>query len=306
MHLSNVAIQSISLSSKEANMDITHTSRKVAYKDLDEYQKLNTVLAQLFPSAVHVQQSQNVVAKVHLLRLLALSNGVHLILKRSPLPGTPLLRHERYFLETEARFLALLGQSANPCIPQLYHYDPRSRLLGSAYLIRQYIKGNSLAEMKSRITPQQQADIDRHLGFLASTISQNVAPGFGSLQQVALGSGRRSWREVFSALFEGVLRDAEDIFIHLPYAEIRQEVSRLSVVLSEVTLPRLVVLDFGRPSHVLLDENSHQVSGVVDFSSAFWGDLLMAEIFEDSTPAVLEGAGLPLSRTKGEEIRLLM
>jgi hypothetical protein len=160
--------------------------------------------------------------------------------------------------------------------------------------------------MKHEINPQQENDIDRHLGFLASTIGQNVAPGFGSLQQVAIGAGKRSWREAFCALFESVLRDAEDIFIHLPYAEIRHEVARLSSALAEVTLPRLVVVGFGRPCHVLLDEESHQLSGVVDFSSAFWGDILMAEIFESPNPAVLEGAGLPVSRTKGEEIRLLM
>ncbi|KAJ5889146.1 hypothetical protein N7504_009956, partial [Penicillium tannophilum] len=303
MHLSNVATRPTIISSGGSNMATPHNTRAV---DVDEYQKLNNILSLLFPSTVHVQQSQNINARVHTLRLLTLSNGGRLLLKGSPLPGTPLLRHERFFLETEARFLVLLGQSANPCIPQLYHYDPRGAVLGSAYLVRQYIKGRSLTEMQHQINAQQGNDIHRHLGFLASTIGQNVAPSFGSLQQVAIGAGKRSWREAFCALFESVLRDAEDIFIHLPYAEIRHEVARLSSALAEVNLPRLVVVGFGRPCHVLLDEDSHQLSGVVDFSSAFWGDVLMAEIFESPTPAVLEGAGLPLSRTKGEEIRLLM
>lgn len=272
----------------------------------DEHQRLDAVLSLLFPSTVRVQRSQNILGHVHSLRLLTLSNGVRLLLKGSPFPGTPLLRQERYFLETEARFLALLGQSANPCIPQLYHFDPLGRLLGSAYLIRQYVKGTSLSEMENQLTARQRNDIDRHLGFLASTIGQNVAPGFGSLQQVATGAGRRSWRESFCALFESVLRDAEDMFIHLPYAEIRHELGRLASALEEVTLPRLVVASFGRPSHVLLDETSKQVSGVVDFSSAFWGDMLMAELFKNPSTAVLEGAGMPLTRTKREDIRLLM
>jgi hypothetical protein len=160
--------------------------------------------------------------------------------------------------------------------------------------------------MESQLTARQRNDIDRHLGFLATTIGQNVAPGFGSLQRVAAGAGRRSWRESFCALLESVLRDAEDMFVHLPYAEIRHELARLSSALDEVTLPRLVVAGFGRPSHVLLDETSKQVSGVVDFSSAFWGDVLMAELFENPNTAVLEGAGMPSTRTKREDIRLLM
>lgn len=272
----------------------------------DESQRLDAVLLLLFPSTIHVQQSQNIPGHLHTLRRLTLSNGSRLLLKGSPVHGTPLLRQERHFLEAEARFLALLGQSANPCIPQLYHYDPRGTPLGSAYLVRQYVKGTTLRDMENRMTVQQHDHLDRHLGFLLSTIGQNVAPRFGALQQVASGVGRRSWRESFWALFEGVLRDAEDMFIHLPYAEIRHEVSRLASALDQVTLPRLVVVGFGRPSHVLLDECSKQLSGIVDFSSAFWGDVLMAEIFENPSTAVLEGAGMPLTRTDGEEIRLLM
>ncbi|KAJ5104113.1 Aminoglycoside phosphotransferase [Penicillium argentinense] len=289
---------------KAPNMVSTH--KTIQPPELDEYQRLDAILSLLYPSTVNLQRSQVIFGHIHSLRLLTLSNGARLLLKTSPVAGTPLLRHERFFLETEARFLALLGQSANPCVPQLYHYDPEGSLLGSAYLVRQYVKGTSLLELQSRITPEQRNDVDRHLGFLASTIAQNVAPAFGSLQQVAVRAGKRSWRDAFCALFESVLRDAEDMFINLPYAEIRDEMSRLESALEEVMFPRLVVVGFGRPSHVLLDERSKQLSGVVDFSSALWGDILMAEIFESPAPAVLEGAGMPLGRTKGEDIRLLM
>lgn len=304
MHHNDLAVHDSSAPFNGIKMD--SPCNGIRADDPGESQTLNKALSLLFPSTVHVQQSQNILGHLHPLRLLTLANGVRLLLKSSPVPGTPLLRHERHFLETEARCLALLGQSANPCIPQLYHYDPHGKPLGSAYLIRQYMKGTSLLEMKSRITTQQLNDIERHLGFLLSTISQNVAPAFGSLQQVARGAGKRSWRECFWTLFEGVLRDAEDMFVHLPYAEIRHEVSRLAPALEEITLPRLLVVDFGHPSHVLLDESSKQLSGAIDFSSAFWGDVLMAEIFEDSSIAVFEGAGMSLARTKGEEIRLLM
>lgn len=269
-------------------------------------QRLNPAISLLFPSTVHVQHSQILLEHVHSLQVLTLSNEFRLLLKGSPCSGTPLLRHEKRFLETEARFLALLGQSANPCIPQLYYYNPSRRSGGSDYLIRQYMEGTTLADMENRLSLAQRAGIDRHLGFLASTIGQNAAPAFGSLLQVASGTGRRSWRQAFCALLEGVLRDAEDVFVHLPYADIRDEMARLGSVLDEVSLPRLVVVELGRASHVLLNETSNQVSGVVDFSSALWGDVLMAEVFKGESSAVLEGAGLPLNRTHGESIRLMM
>lgn len=304
MHHSDVTTRSACLSLKGSNMPSACNDR--ALTDYDEYRRLDAVLSLLFPSTVRVHQSQNITGHVHSLRRLTLSNGLCLLLKSSPFPGTPLLRQERFYLETEARVLALLGQSANPCIPQLYHYDPRGSFFGSAFLLRQYVKGSSLADMESGLSVRERNDIDRHLGFLASTIGQNVAPGFGSLQQVAIGAGKRSWREAFCALFESVLRDAEDMFIHLPYAELRHALVRLASALDEVTLPRLTVVGLGRPTHVLLDEESKQLSGVVDFSNAFWGDMLMAELFESPSLAVVEGAGLPLIRTKTENIRVMM
>ena len=67
-----------------------------------------------------------------------------------------------------------------------------------------------------------------------------------------------------------------------------------------------MVVDFGRPCHVLVNEESGQLSGIVDFSSAVWGDVLMAEIFANASPAVLQGAGMAVSRTREENIRLVL
>ena len=272
----------------------------------DEHHRLDAALSLLFPSTVHVHSSLSLSGHIHSLRLIVLSNGARVLLKGSPSSSTALLRRERSFLENEAQFLALLGQSGNPCIPQLYNYDPSGRPWGSPYLIRQYMNGRSLSEMENELSPLQRDGIDRHLGFLLSTIGQNAAPGFGTLQQVARGAGTPYWRDAFCALFEGILRDAEDTFVHLPYSEIRDELSRLAPALEDVTLPRLVVVDFGRPSHILLDEESKQLSGIVDFSSALWGDVLMAEIFETPSQAILQGAGIPLLRTREEQIRLVL
>lgn len=281
-------------------------STQCSHVELQEFNKLNNVLRLFFPCTVHIQKINSLGDHLHSLRLLTLSNGIQLMLKCSPSPTTALLRRERFLLETEARVLALLGQSANPCVPQLFHYDPQGTLLGPSYLVRQYVMGSTLQSMESHLTVENRKDIDRHLGFLVNVIGQHVAPAFGPLEQVASGCGNKSWREAFVELFEGVLRDAEDMFIHLPYAEIRHEVSRLAPKLGDVTLPRLVVVDLGHPSQVLLDPGSKQVSGVVDFSTAVWGDVLMAEVFENPSPAMLDGFGSPLAKDPSEKTRLLL
>ncbi|KAH3466217.1 hypothetical protein KXV78_008105 [Aspergillus fumigatus] len=207
----------------------------------------------------------------------------------STVPTTRLLRREQFLLGTEARVLRLLRQSAVPCVPSLLYYDPQDTLLGSAFLVRQYIHGSTLQELESQLTIEDRRELDRQLGLLMNMIGQHTANSFGTLEQVALDSGTRSWREAFLVHFESILRDSEDVFVHLPYAEIRHQVCRLSPVLDEITLPRLVICAFGRPSAVLLDPVSKQLAGIVGFDSALWGDVYMGEIFEDPSPAVLDG-----------------
>lgn len=274
--------------------------------ELEEHSKLNNGLRLLFPCTVHIQRINPLGSHLHSLRLLTLSNGSQLLLKCTPRPTTPLLRRERYLLETEARALALLGQSANPCVPRLFHYDPHGNFLGMPFLVRQYVTGSTLQDVEAQLTAENRRDIDRHLGFLVNVVGQHVAPAFGSLGQVASGLGKTSWREAFVDLFEGVLRDAEDMFIHLPYGEIRHEINRLAPSLEEVTLPRLVIVDLGHPSQVLLDLGSQQVSGIVDFSSALWGDVLMGEVFENPSSAMLDGFGSRVVKNKSEKIRSLL
>ncbi|KAE8161107.1 hypothetical protein BDV40DRAFT_268897 [Aspergillus tamarii] len=213
---------------------------------------------------------------------------------------TPLLRREQFMIDTEARALALLKQSGIPGIPQIFHYNSRGNLRDSAFLMRHYVIGATLHEMEPWLTPQNRKDIDRRLGVLAQKIGQHVSDSFGTLEQVASGAGRRSWREAFVILFESILRDSEDVFVNLPYAEIRHQLSRLSPALEEITSPQLVVIDFGHPTQVLVDPESKQLSGVVDLGRTLWGDIYMAEMFEEPSLSMLDGFGR--SRMVGSEV----
>jgi hypothetical protein len=267
---------------------------------------LGTVIQQLFTSAVYVNRVSPLDGHLHSICLISLSNGARLFLKCSPAPMTPLLRREQSILDTEARTLALLKQDAIPGIPPLLHYNSQGNFHVSAFLMRHYIAGVTLQEANAWLTPQNRKDIDQCLGTLLHRIGQHVSETFGTLEQVASGTGRRCWREAFVTLFESILRDSEDVFVNLPYAEIRYQLSRLSPALEEITTPRLVVIDFGRPTQVLLDPESKKLSGIVDFGKALWGDVYMAEIFEEPSASVLDGYGIRLVKSETETKRQLL
>ncbi|THC99019.1 hypothetical protein EYZ11_001493 [Aspergillus tanneri] len=266
---------------------------------------LHTVVGQLYPREVYVTGIHPLEGHLHSMYLLIISNGEKLLLK-TPRLMTPILRQEESLLQTEAQAMTILEQSAISHIPSLLHYDTQGHSLGPTFLLRRFIVGTTLQEMGAQLSDCKRKEIERTLGSLANEIAQHVSPFFGSLGQVACGTGKRSWREAFLTLFEGILRDSEDVFVNLPYTEIRHQIYRLSPVLDEVTLAQLVVVDLGRPSQVLLEPATKQVSGIIDLSSALWGDVYMAEIFENPSFAVLDGFGCPRTKSQSESIRHLL
>ncbi|KAL2809800.1 hypothetical protein BJX63DRAFT_434858 [Aspergillus granulosus] len=269
-------------------------------------ERLASVLQQHFLLPVHVSGVYPLTGHLHSLYLVRLSNETHLVWKCSPRPTTPLLRREHILLDTEARALSLLNQNPIPCIPRLLHYDPLGDLLGPSFLIRHHLQGSTLEDMESQLSAQERKAIDRSLGLLGKRISQHVSDSFGSLGQVANAAGKQSWREAFLSLFEGILRDSEDVFINLPYGELRHQVSRLSPVLDEISVARLVVIDFGHPSHVFVDPESKRLSGISGFGTAVWGDVYMAKIFENPSTSVLDGFGSGCVRSQSGRIRQLL
>lgn len=274
--------------------------------DIEPSYTLGSILQRHFSSSVHVKGIYPLKGHLHSISRLVLSNGVHLLLKCSPGPTTPLLRREQLLLETEARAHSILEQQETPYIPSFLHYGLQGGPLGSAFLVRHYINGATMQELESALTMQERDDLNRALGSLAREIGQNFSSSFGSLDQVACGSGKQSWREAFVTLLEGILRDSEDAFVHLPYAEIRNQVRRLSPALEEITSPQLVIVGLGRPSQVVLNPGSKKLAGLLGLENTLWGDVHMAEIFEAPSPAVLEGFGTRPKTNKAQVTRQLL
>ena len=71
--------------------------------------------------------------------------------------------------------------------------------------------------------------------------------------------------------------DAEDMSINLPYHAIRESAFSVTNELYDVKEARLVVLGLGRPQNVLLDERTNDVTGLMGFGQAVWGDIAFSE-----------------------------
>ncbi|MCJ1414544.1 hypothetical protein MMC32_000871 [Xylographa parallela] len=225
-------------------------------------------------SRLAIQRVEDVPSRLHPVRLLHLSDGSRLTLKTNPSAATPLLKGERMDLETEAHSLMILAQSGLP-IPKVLTHDVSGKLLGSPFLLTNRLPGTKLATLLPHLSRPERMDIDRQLSDIESTMAQHLSPAFGSIAAVYYGQGFKRWRDAFKSMLGSVLKDGEDMFVNLPYTQLRDMVAKAESSLDEVQEARLIVLDLGDPENVLVDDRTKEVTGLIDFRKALWGDIDM-------------------------------
>jgi hypothetical protein len=156
-------------------------------------------------------------------------------------------------------------------LPALISRSPTSQEAGTPFSLFRDSRGSPITVLPKKLTPRQRKDVDFQLGALTREVSQSISPTgqFGTAAAVlAPGpplqrnrhrdsasyppSGSASWSTTFHSMLEGILRDAEDMAVRIPYTLIRGHFKRLGHLLDAVTIPRLVIIDAVDDSNVLV------------------------------------------------------
>jgi hypothetical protein len=219
-----------------------------------------------------------------------------------------IMRQEAHALETEATVLSLLSSCGVPYVPRLVRFGRQGEpSVNANYLLRYSARGSPLSELDaSSLTADDRRYIDRQLGSAVRLIGGHTSARFGAVTAVSLGGGEATWKRAFLLLLDALLFDAENKLITLPHVEIQQQVARLIHALDDVSKPQLVLLDIGKPKHLIIDPGSKQISGFADFGNAIWGDVLLADVFEDPSPCFLQGYGSDPTVDESAPIRRLL
>ncbi|KAL9639620.1 MAG: hypothetical protein Q9164_000814 [Protoblastenia rupestris] len=223
-------------------------------------------------SRLTVNHIEEISSHLHRVYTLRLSNGSRLCLKTSPSPSLCLLRGEYAYLETEATVLELLAKSSLP-LPRIIKYDRRCSHFGVPSLLTNYLSGTRYVDALPYLTRAERANIELQLRSLRLIVSQHVSNTYGPANLVKAGEGFETWREAFIAMFESVLMDGEDSNVNIPYFQIREAFSRWETYLDDVTEGRLLVPGLGSPENTLIDRRTNDVTGLLDFGQALWGDV---------------------------------
>ena len=199
-------------------------------------------------------------------------------------------------------------------IPKLLKHSSNNREMAYPYSIFETTSGAPLSTLSIYLSLPERRVVDKQLGAMARGLASLTSPSgtFGTVSRVLpdpftptsptspLTMGSKTWAEAFNMLLEGILRDGEDMAVLLPYEVVRSHCQRLSWRLDAVTLPRLVVLDAGSETNVMIERNSEdgesiatgegvKVTGLRSWSQGVFGDPLIANVFEEPSEGFLEG-----------------
>ncbi|KAK0290190.1 hypothetical protein LTR91_006379 [Friedmanniomyces endolithicus] len=221
---------------------------------------------------------------------LTTSKDFFYLLRCRPSHNIRLLRHEEDRLEIEGITLRMLSSRMAGFSARLIDYHTTTIPIGSKYLISGPFEGSILADIEPSLSRQACANIDRSLGQYVRSLAAVTGASFGSIRQ-APEFGSQSWGRVFAAMLETVLRDGEDALINLPYESMKDLMRRHRACLDQITQPRLVLLELSADDNVVVDTKTDRVTGLLDFSTAFWGDPYMSDCWYKPTKSFAEGFG---------------
>jgi aminoglycoside phosphotransferase (APT) family kinase protein len=238
---------------------------------------------------------------------IALGDGRTCVLKVAPPDSLRLLHYEQQIMSAEIAVMRLVKQSTTMPVPEIYRFDTSRSILGSPFFLMEFIPGVPLHTLRTTLTPAQQQTIDRAVGAYLCQMNDITGQSFGYAAPTA--PRYRSWAEAFSQMLDDVLADgaALDVALPISYGALRQRLRAWSHLLADVTTPQLVHWDLW-DGNIFIDPATKQITGMIDFERALWGDPLMEFQFRELVePAdFAAGYGRPMLETPRERQRRLL
>jgi aminoglycoside phosphotransferase (APT) family kinase protein len=205
-----------------------------------------------------------------------LSGGREVILKIAPPQNAEVMAYEKNIMTTEVASMRLVAQNPAIPVPEIYCFDTARDLCDSDYFFMEKLAGNNLGHVKESFSPEIQAQIDQSIGQIIREINSFTGTYFGYDGNSALRGG--TWKEAFIKIMDSVLEDGQKKNAEYGFSinDIRNAILKHVSSLETVTLPQLVHWDAWDLNFFAKDG---QVTGILDFERALWGDPLMEAQF---------------------------
>ena len=237
--------------------------------------------------------------------MIEFSNSEKVVLKVAPQDALQVLTYEKNLMHTEVTVLKELSKIGIP-VPKILFYDDTRLLIDGEYFFMTFLPGVPMNHLKDKIPPKQYENISQRLGQYAREISKVTSSYFGFI-----GDKERqfqSWYSCYKRMIMDLIDDANHIQLPLPFSkkEALDLINRYKTELDSVLNPALVHKDLWE-GNIFLDENSFEITGIIDCERALYAEPLMESVcgfLDENEKFMSHFYGIKLDRHEQTRIRL--
>lgn len=235
-----------------------------------------------------------------------LANGKVCVLKVAPPQNARILRYEQNIMEAEVRVLGMVRGMTEMPVPAILAHDQSHSILPVDYFIMTFVPGVSFWNLRKELSETEQQAIEREMGRYLRQMNSITGKRFGYF---AAEKHFDSWVDCFDNMLANVLQDGQDanVALPMPYADILTLMRSKYDSLTSVTTPKLVHWDLW-DGNIFIDPTSRNITGIIDFERALWGDPLMEVNFGGlgDQPNFRAGYGIDLLSAPGADMRKIL
>ena len=192
------------------------------------------------------------------------------VLRIAPAPGTPMLFYERDMMKQEPAIHALLIANTDVPVARILAHDETHNAIDHDFLLMERLPGQAASE--SSLAPDAVDRLFEQTGRALAAIHAQTAERYGYLGEHRCMEPQRTWPEAFAIMWNKLLDDIAETGVYT-----RDELAALRALLEE----HLACFDHAPPASLLhmdvwaqnlLTDREGNLTGLVDFDRALWGD----------------------------------
>jgi len=235
-------------------------------------------------------------------------NNDEIIIRIAPPEDAGFLFYEKNMMAQEPSIHSILLEKTSVPVPRIYFYDNSKSILDRGFLIMEKLEGTTLSQAYWA-TKNIRNKVFKQMGVLLKEIHQIHEVKYGYLGEHHPMEPQETWWDAFSIMWKKMLRDIYNCKFYT-----KKEVKRFEALL-EQSKSHFQVRE-GIPSSLLhmdvwaqniLINKKGEITGVVDWDRALWGDpeieFAVLDYCGISYPPFWEGYGLERNENLSLRVR---
>lgn len=213
------------------------------------------------------------------------------ILKIAPTPQTEMMQYEEGLLQTEVEVLKLIEDKTSIKAPKVLFYDTSCTLCNAPFFFMTKIPGQTVNTLPKQVASLQEK-IDSTIGNYLKQLNGIEGNKFGicNCPQTFSKTNKDFILKIFQMLLTDGIKKQCDLRA-INYEDLSQLLLTNADIFEGVDKPHLVHWDLWEGNVFI---NNNEVSGIIDFERALWGDPLMEQTFSSflkPSPSFLKAYG---------------